>query len=108
MTPKYYEVVPITEKPEKTISVIFLKDGHPLKAIYAIPVEDTINEIWQNKGYTHYLKPLTSLPIDRDTAEKIWEAGNQSAYHSVQPQGPCDFDIEGNKRNKETYLKQFE
>ena len=51
------------------------------------------------------------LPLSREQAEKIaseaWDEGGNSAYRSVQPQGPCDFDEEQYKRDKEEYLKQF-
>jgi hypothetical protein len=75
---KYFEIVPITEKPEKTGLFIFLRgDGSSLQAVYAViegSASPAVNEVWQNNGYTHYLKPIEQLPLSREQAQALVNA----------------------------------
>lgn len=84
MTPKYYEVVDISEKPELEdwYDLIdpagdFTATSHYFKKDQWFESEEhakngTIDEDFSVEGL-FWLRALTSLPIDRDKAEKIWD-----------------------------------
>lgn len=90
MIPKYYEVVSITEKPYK-IDYYFVQDKEALigKLCYWTGQEWRWYKNIPDKatGFTHYLKLLTSLPIDRKAAAKIatdaWNAGIEQVLKDI-------------------------
>lgn len=65
---KYFEVLPISEKPEKDGSYMTIGFGFGKTEFKENKWHD-----WTEKN-THWLRPLTSLPIDTDTTEKIASA----------------------------------
>lgn len=55
----------------------------------------------------HRTEILTSLPIDRNTAEKIWNAGAESFNDCKRVFGDSEFDREQHEWDKQEFLKQF-
>lgn len=93
---KYFEIAPISEKPEKDgwYEMVY-SDGSlcPTKYEYR-------NGHWRYlfSVLTHWLKPLTSLPVDRETARKIASEAWEAALDEGDAANPT----------KDEYLKQFE
>lgn len=107
----YYQKVPITEKPERDgeYGIVdptgFFGQGKFENGSFYIWVWSPNRFVLLVGDSFSWLRPLTTLPIDRDTAEKIWEAAEKRSQYDN-----CRF----KKRyfaepppDKETYLKQF-
>lgn len=102
---KYYEVVPITDKPEKDCAVILidknnLPDGGEFregKFYVWNPVASEFLPVNDKYGY-RWLREVSSLPIDKDTARKI----ASEAWDAALDEG------DSNNPSKGEYLKQFE
>jgi hypothetical protein len=99
---KYYEVVPITEKPEEEGWYYVL---NPNGEILPIMIEYKLGIFYNNNKAlaSYYLKPLSDLPLSREQAEKVWNAAEDFCYDKHNPGGW----LPKNAPDKETYLKQF-
>lgn len=118
MIPKYYEVVPITEKPEKADYYLVVDPENPglSQAFYFLEDDwfESEGEARENEDHDaldvdgcSWLRPLTFLPIDRETAEKIFEAGATSYREAKRCFGNSEFDMKYYEKLKFEHLKQF-
>lgn len=49
-----------------------------------------------------------SLAEERRFIEEVWDAGSESAYRNVRPDGPCEFDVKTHQADKTTLFSQFD
>jgi hypothetical protein len=110
MTPKYYEVVPIDQEPEKRDWYYVMNpNGEMLQQLiyYSAGKWHTYSGV----NISFWLKPLSSLPIDKEQAEKIaasgWDAGADSFDSCKRVFGDSEFDRNQHYRERAEYLKQF-
>lgn len=99
---KYYEVVDISQKPDKAGSYVLVSKANT----YALNRWD--GKVWWDNPiiYTHWLRPLDHLPLSREQAEKVWDAAVDFTEDRIVYRG--DRSMFPNTANKEEYLKQFD
>lgn len=111
---KYFEIVPISEKPEKDgwYDLINPEGVYKSTSAYFSNGKWSKIESYEIDNYSHYYRPITSLPIDREQAEKIWAAAREEV---VYPDTSCGKGVGGQlmtsraKYNTvDDFLKQFE
>jgi hypothetical protein len=80
--PTYYQVVPITEKPEK--------EGY-YACLNAVVGREFLQGHWigQDWGFTHWLRPLEHLPLSREQADPsvLLEAAIDRVIHQEEDRG---------------------
>jgi hypothetical protein len=104
---KYFEIVPISEKPEKDGWYYVL---NPNREILPRMIEYKVGRFHNHNKVlaSFYLKPIDALPIDRDKAAIIFDDAAAIDSKCVKPEGDCGYDSVQYQQLKEEYLKQFE
>lgn len=107
---KYYEVVSISEKPERDGWYYVL---NPNREILPRMIEFKVGGFHNyNKVLaSFYLKPIEQLPSSKDSVKQIasdaWDAGIKSSMMHFGKRGSPVWNIKQQNDDKETYLKQF-